>query len=125
MLRETHKMYAVVAKEALDDMNGNRGKLCAQTGHAFLHAFWDASVRFPEDAAAYQKSGLAVKVTLIVPTIADLGKLLAAYRDKCGVSLVTDAARTVFNVPTTTCLGIGPIAIDDIDIDLRSIPVLI
>lgn len=125
MLRETHKMYVVVAKEALDAMKGNRGKLAAQTGHGFLHAFWDASVRFPEDAAAYQNSGLAVKITLIVPTIADLGKLLASYRDKCGVSLVTDAARTVFDVPMTTCLGIGPIKLDDIDIDLRSIPVLI
>lgn len=124
MRTETHKMYAVVAKEALDAMKGNRGKLSAQTGHAYLHAFWDASVRFPEDAKAYQ-TGPAVKVTLVVPTIEDLGVLLAEYRNKCGIALITDAARTVFNVPTTTCLGIGPIALADIGDDLRALPVLI
>ena len=122
---DTHKMYAVVAKESLDAMKGNRGKLSAQTGHAYLHAFWDAAVRFPEDAAAYQNSGLAVKITLLVPAVADLEELLASYRDKCGVCLVTDAARTVFNGPTTTCLGIGPIALANIGDDLRSLPVLI
>lgn len=36
------RMYCIVARDSLKLMNGNRGKLAAQAGHAYLHAFWDA-----------------------------------------------------------------------------------
>lgn len=130
------KMYAVFAKESLTKMNGNRGKLAAQAGHAYLHSYWDAQDRFGEDAyphnfgsmaefplgsghriykyqrmvEQYRKGPRAYKICLVVDTVEQLKELYEAHKDLCGVSLVTDAGFTVFDEPTTTCLGIGPLA---------------
>lgn len=112
---EKVKMYCVFAKESLDKMKGVRGKMLTQAGHGYLHAFWDSMDRFPLLVRAYRESGRAYKITLVVPLVSDLERLEVAYRDTCGVSLVTDAGLTVFKdaagnpVPTTTCIGIGPI----------------
>lgn len=125
------KMFCIVARDSLKAMNGNRGKLAAQAGHAYLHAYWDAEDRyktwFPNAVAYdYRRSGAAKKVCLVVETVDDLKALYEAYKPICGVSLVTDAGLTCFNgVPTTTCLGIGPIADDQIMDDLRELKVLI
>ena len=125
------KMYCVVARDSLKLMNGNRGKLAAQAGHAYLHAYWDAEERArwnPEyytDIYCYRNSGRATKVCLVVDTVDDLKALYEAYRPICGVSLVTDAGLTCFDGPTTTCLGIGPIAEDKVDVNLSSLKVLI
>lgn len=132
------KMYCIVARESLLKMNGNRGKLAAQTGHAYLHAYWDSQDRFDfryrwsndgkpilADYEEYRRSGKAVKICLIVETVADLQVLHDAYKPICGVSLVTDAGLTCFDGPTTTCLGIGPIRDEDIGKDLRALNVLI
>ena len=112
-------------------MNGIRGKMCAQAGHAYLHAFWDSVERFPgqhgysrdepSDAECYQNSDHAYKITLIVDTVDELKALQEAYRNVCGTSLVTDAGFTVFNEPTITCLGLGPIAEDNIGEDLKAL----
>lgn len=138
------KMYCVVARDSLKLMNGNRGKLAAQAGHAYLHAYWDAEKRFYGDYHAYSKnipvgyldyyrnvvleykySGRATKVCLIVETVNDLKALHEFYKPICGVSLVTDAGLTCFDGPTTTCLGIGPISEDKVDVNLSSLKVLI
>jgi peptidyl-tRNA hydrolase len=118
-------MYCIFARESIKLMNGNRGKLGTQAGHAYLHAFWDAARRFPDDCPAYQDETHARKITLVVDTVEELKALQAAYKDVCGVSLVTDAGFTVFDQPTTTCLGIGPIADDNIGEDLKALKVLI
>jgi len=112
-------------------MNGIRGKMCAQAGHAYLHAFWDSVERFPgqhgfsndepSDAERYQNSDHAYKITLIVDTVDELKALQEAYKNVCGTSLVTDAGFTVFNEPTITCLGLGPIAEDNIGEDLKAL----
>lgn len=120
-----HKMFCVFAQEALKTMNGNRGKMSSQAGHAYLHSWWDSYDRFPHHALTYQDSGLAFKITLVVPLITDLYPLLKTYEKICGVSLVTDAARTVFKEPTTTCLGIGPLPVPLIGDDLKTLKVLI
>ena len=54
-------------------MNGVRGKMCTQAGHAYLHAFWDATIpnarhttiakpevfaKKQEQAIAYANSGV-------------------------------------------------------------------
>lgn len=103
------KMYCVFAMESVKKMGGIRGKLGTQAGHAYLHAFWDAMDRHPEHAKAYRDTSHAYKITLVVDTIADLVALQKAYKGKTGVSLVKDAGFTVFNEPTVTCLGIGPL----------------
>lgn len=142
------RMYAVTSREALAAMGGNRGKLAAQAGHAYLHAFWDAEVRFGEDAyptdgglggdyplgsghsvyayqrdiKAYRHSGAAVKVTLVVDTTDELAILFDLFRPVCGTTLVKDAGRTVFKEPTVTFVGIGPItreAFEDLAPGLR------
>lgn len=128
-------IYAIVSKEAVKLMGGNRGKLANQAGHAYLHAYWDAEDRFGEkafptggglggdyplgsghpvyayqrDIKRYRTSQAAVKVTLAVETTAELEALLPLFQPVCGVSLVKDAGRTVFTEPTITYLGVGPI----------------
>jgi peptidyl-tRNA hydrolase len=74
-----------------------------------------------KQAIAYQSSERAYKITLIVDTVDELRALHKKYKDVCGTSLVTDAAFTVFNEPTTTCLGIGPIAEENIGDDIKSL----
>lgn len=118
------KMYCIFSKEALAKMNGIRGKLAAQAGHAYLHSWWDASARFPKDTQAYLSSGHARKITLVVDTDAELRALEATYRKLCGVSLVVDAGFTVFDGPTVTCLGIGPISEGRVGDDLRELKTL-
>lgn len=127
------RMYCVVARESLNKMGGNRGKLAAQAGHAYLHAYWDSEERFDgsddileiSPAEAYRLSGKAVKVCLVVDTVEELEALYEAYRPICGVSLVKDAGKTVFGEPTVTCLGIGPLDAGQIGRDLKLLSVLI
>lgn len=118
---EKIKMYCLMAMESVEKMNGIRGKMITQGGHAYLHAFWDAEKRFPDAAQAYRDTSHAYKITLIVPTVEDLIAFQEKYRDVCGVSLVKDAGFTVFAEPTVTCLGIGPIFESQIGDDLATL----
>jgi peptidyl-tRNA hydrolase len=115
------KMYCVVAKESVQKMNGIRGKMCTQAGHAYLHSYWNSVDNFADHAKAYRDTSHAYKITLVVDTVEQLKTLQEAYKNVCGTSLVTDAAFTVFDEPTTTCLGIGPIPEDLIGEDLKSL----
>ena len=131
-----YKMYCIFAAESVKKMNGVRGKLASMSGHAYLHAFWDATIpnanhttisepnilaKKQEQALAYAHGDHAYKITLIVDTVDELKALQEAYRNVCGTALVTDAGFTVFNEPTTTCLGIGPIQEDKIGEDLKAL----
>lgn len=117
------KMYCVMAEEAIVSSGGNRGKMAAQAGHAFLHSYWDCQDRFPELANSYREGG-AAKIVLKAPlqTIIELKKL---YNSITGVSLVIDAGRTVFSDPTPTCIGIGPLYSDDREEILKGLKVWI
>jgi peptidyl-tRNA hydrolase len=124
-----YKMYAIFALESVKKMNGVRGKLASMSGHAYLHAYWDAMkpgpvgdpMRFLDQARAYRESDHAYKITLIVDTVDELKALQEAYKNVCGTSLVTDAGFTVFDEPTTVCLGIGPIREDLIGDDIKAL----
>lgn len=130
-------MYCIFSREAIRAMNGNRGKLAAQAGHAYLHAWWDALRRAPMIYGVGHPSlpnhynpyeyeiSKATKICLVTETTDELRALEQAYRPICGTSLVTDAGLTCFNEPTTTCLGIGPIRNEDIGEDLKALKVLI
>lgn len=106
------KMYCVFSKPSLTLMKGIRGKLATQAGHAYLHAYWDALERFPEDAKKYQQSKHPYKITCVVDTDLELEKL-ASLSQYVGFTKVVDAGFTVFNQPTLTCVGIGPINDDN------------
>ena len=110
------KMYCIFSRESLKLMKGVRGKMTSQAGHAFLHSYWDSKKRFPEHVEAYEKSDHAVKITCVVETNEELLEILEAYRSVCGVTEVIDAGFTLFNQPTLTCIGIGPITEELIDI---------
>ena len=124
MEEEKVKMYCIFAKESLDKMKGIRGKMITQGGHGYLHAFWDAERRFPEDAQAYRDTSHAYKITLVVPTVEDLRVFEEKYRSVCGLSLVQDAGYTVFDEPTVTCLGLGPIRESLIGDDIKALKTL-
>jgi len=143
-----HKIYIIFAKESIDKMNGIRGKMCTQAGHAALHAFWDAITPYSgpwwdqnniveadaenierleimkskiDQAHDYANSDRAYKITLIVDTVDELRAIQEKYKNICGTHLVTDAAFTVFTEPTTTCLGLGPISEDNIGDDIKAL----
>jgi peptidyl-tRNA hydrolase len=116
-----HKMYCIFAKESVQKMNGIRGKMATQAGHAYLHTFMNAMAETPELAAAYLDGGHAYKITLIVDTVEQLRELQEAYDDVCATRLITDKGFTVFTEPTTTCLGIGPLSEDMIGEDLKAL----
>jgi peptidyl-tRNA hydrolase len=107
--------------EAVQKMNGIRGKMCTQAGHAYVHALMYAQEHFPEQAKAYLEGEHAYKITLIVNTVDDLKSLQETYKNICATKLVTDKGFTVFTEPTTTCLGLGPITEDLIGDDLKMI----
>ena len=123
------KLYCIFAKESVEKMKGIRGKMATQAGHAYLHAYWDSCKPGPigdrmmylRNAYAYRDAGHAYKITLIVDTVEELEKLRDAYKDICGTSLVKDAGFTVFNEPTVTCLGLGPIREDQIGDDIKNL----
>lgn len=106
------KMYAIVSNEAVAASKGNRGKMGAQIGHAYVHSMMDSLARFPDLARDYLASGTVGKVCLKADE-ADLHALSILYKNRCGVYLVKDAGLTVFPRPMITALGIGPIRIVD------------
>ncbi|MGE0596739.1 MAG: aminoacyl-tRNA hydrolase [Hyphomonadaceae bacterium] len=117
------RLYAIINKEALRAAGGSRGKMMAQAGHAFLHAYWDAEQRFPERTQAY-RSGRAKKIVLAVENEAALNEI-AAREHKWGFTLVKDAALTVFKEPTVTAIGLGPIEKDEVPDWLSALPGLV
>jgi PTH2 family peptidyl-tRNA hydrolase len=82
------------------------GKIISQCGHGFMGALLKADKATVETYLAGSFTKIAVKA-----------KNLAAIQraknecDALGIptALITDAGRTVFNEPTVTCLGIGPV----------------
>lgn len=118
------KMYCIFSKESLEKMKGIRGKMTSQSGHAFLHAFWNSELNFPEHAEEYRDSEHAVKITCVVDTDEELWSLHARYKGICGVTSVVDSGFTVFEEPTLTCIGIGPIPEELIGENLRNLKLL-
>lgn len=133
------KMYCVFSEESIAAMKNNRGKMCAQAGHAFLHAYWDNMDRFSEFNLKddpdvidhvmrvrqdYEFGDDARKITLITPTTDDLRRLVEKYRPITGVTLVEDCGYTVVEPGTITCAGIGPLRDEDKDLELASLRTL-
>ena len=120
------KMYCVFSMEAIKAMGGNRGKMAAQAGHAYLHAWWDAEEKYNLTALAYRQSGKAKKVALVVVTTDELVAMHERLKARSvGLSLVEDAGMTVFGGPTVTCLGIGPVPDGWLDEQVNALQVLI
>lgn len=128
------RLYAIVNMEAMKLAGGNRGKMMAQAGHAFLHAWWDAAslqrhfYGGETRAKAYRDSNSAAKIVLAAENEAELRGYyddIFPNRLGIGVTLVTDAARTVFPEPTVTFLGLGPLTKEEAPEWLQKLKVLI
>lgn len=121
----TYKLYAIMSAEAVAASAGNRGKLIAQGGHAYVGALLDAQLHWPRSVHEYLygQDGF-VKICLIAPE-ETLLELNGTYQRIGGAALITDAAHTVFDKPTITALGLGPIRVDLIGDDLKSLKVFI
>ena len=118
------KMYCVISNESIKRFKGIRGKMMAQAGHAFLHAYWNSEEFWPSFAQDYKDSDHARKITVVVETDAEMIELYNKYIKVCGVTKVIDAGFTVFEEPTLTCVGIGPIPEIFIQDDLKQLKLL-
>ncbi len=113
-------MYCVFSKEAVEKMGGNRGKLSSMAGHSYLHSYWDSLENYPDYATDYQKSGLAVKITLIVDTDQELQQIYDTLSG-IGKTKVVDAGRTVFGEPTFVAVGVGPVYRDSVPDSIKQL----
>lgn len=118
------KLYAIVSNEAVAASGGNRGKMIAQAGHAYVHSMLDSLSRFPNQARSYLESGVVAKVCLKADEQV-LHTLSVLYKNRCGVFLVKDAGLTVFPRPMITALGLGPLNVDDREDIVKSLKVFI
>lgn len=127
-MTEKVKMYCIFSREVLPQYKGSRGKFATQAGHGYLHSYWDAVSSRDRDkniqATFYRLSERAYKISLVVDDASVLETIRDSYADRCGVSLVEDAGFTVFEKPTVTCLGVGPLFDYNVSDDIRSLKVL-
>ena len=94
------------------DLKMEKGKLAAQVAHASVKAVLKADNKV---LAEWLDEGMK-KVVLKVDSKKDLIKYKGLAEDAgLKAALITDAAKTFFKQPTTTCLGIGPDDDDKID----------
>ncbi len=99
----------------------DKGKMCAQCGHAFVDIVLKTDRR---KINSWKEEG-AKKVVLKVANMKELLK----YKRLAGeagfkTALITDAGKTFFKKATTTCLGIGPDDEDRIDSVTRSLKMM-
>jgi len=102
------KMYAIVLNEALAVMGDNRGKIAAQCGHAFVTVAMKCKSSDPKRWKEYDESSYHGKVVLKAD-MEEVQSLMDELKGKVPMQLIRDAGLTVFDGPTNTVLGIGPI----------------
>ncbi|MBU2590157.1 MAG: peptidyl-tRNA hydrolase Pth2 [Nanoarchaeota archaeon] len=87
------------------DLKMDKGKLAAQVAHASVKAVLKTDKKKLQE---WLDEGMK-KVVLKVDSKKDLINYKNLAEDVgLKAALITDAAKTFFNKPTTTCLGIGP-----------------
>ena len=87
---------------------------------------WMTGYQKFQHASRYKDSGFAKKVTLVVETTDELNALYEKLKDlPYGSTLVVDRGLTVFEGPTTVCVGFGPVEKEHVPDALKSLKVLI
>ena len=101
---ENYKMYVIVR----NDLKLGKGKLCAQTGHAFVNSYILYSKEKPEWIKKWLIQGQG-KIVLKVPNLEEL----LTYYNKINILfpcvLIKDAGKTQIDPGTITCFGFGPL----------------
>jgi len=88
-----------------EDLKMDKGKMAVQAAHASVEAVLKSDKKL---VAKWRSEGMT-KVALKVSGLKELFKFKQMAEDSgMATALITDAARTFFKEPTTTCLGIGP-----------------
>lgn len=101
------KQYIIVRKDILDI--APIGKMMSQAGHAAVGAFELAAA---DDILDWKEHG-ETKITLSVKGEIQLLNIIKKLEDaNIPFSKIVDAGRTVFDAPTLTCVGVGPIEHD-------------
>jgi len=118
------KLYAIVINEALEHMGHNRGKIAAQCGHAFVGCM---EITMKNDVSRwneYKNSNYMAKVVLC-GNLKSAKKIMKELENKVPFVLITDAGLTVFDKPTQTVLGVGPIRDEEMINKIKGLPLLI
>lgn len=107
------------------NLNMPHGKLAAQVSHASLGALFECGKKSPNELHIDLEQGSAVeqwvnkRFTKVVLAAKNEAELLKIHKkvEEAGLpnALITDAGFTVFDKPTITCLGIGPVFPNEID----------
>jgi hypothetical protein len=126
MGKPIYRLYTIISTEAVQNMKGNRGRMVTQGAHGYLHAFWDAETRYPEDAEAYRSQPSAFKVTLVAKDGEHLRALASRYRNICGVAITEETGSRADGsvneeVRAVTDVGIGPLREDLVGDDIRAL----
>lgn len=126
-MKET-KQILVVRK----DLNMRKGKIVAQTAHAslgiFTKFFIEKGLKFkdniPEAVAEWLNSSFK-KVCVYVNSEEELLEIYNKVPQEIPKILITDSGKTEFNnIPTHTCIAIGPWWSEDIDKITGNLPLL-
>ena len=88
------------------DINMSAGKLAVQVAHASLKAYISSPKMICED---WVDNGMK-KVVVSIDSVAELMELQKELNDnQITYASIVDAGKTEFNnIPTLTCIGIGP-----------------
>lgn len=119
------KQVIVVRK----DLNMSRGKGEAQVAHASMKVFFENSIFTYRDTVSYEMvtklsedmylwaSGIFKKISLSCSSEEELDELYSkAKKADLPCAMVVDSGLTEFhNIPTKTCIAIGPAKSEDID----------
>ncbi len=105
------------------DIQMNKGKTAAQVAHAAAGCLENVNARHPI-VDQWLKSGQAK----IVVKCNDLNHLetLAQRANVNGVMfhIIIDSGKTVFEVPTVTCIAIGPDTVEQVDLITKGLKLL-
>ncbi|MFH1638291.1 MAG: peptidyl-tRNA hydrolase Pth2 [Candidatus Woesearchaeota archaeon] len=94
------------------DLKMDKGKMAVQVAHASVDAVLKSDRKMVQD---WKEEGMK-KIVMKVPGKKELIRYMQEAKDfGLKTALITDAAKTFFNEPTTTCLAIGPDEEEEID----------
>ena len=108
---EEYKLVVVVR----NDLKMGKGKIAAQVAHAAVECALFAEKKDKKSFDAWYKSGQA-KIVLRVDSMEELDQYRKiASSSGIHIAVITDAGRTQIAPGTTTCMGLGPAPVSELD----------
>lgn len=108
---EEYKLVVLVR----NDLKMGKGKIAAQVAHAAVECALYAEKKDKKSFEAWHSSGQA-KIVLKVNDMDELEEYLKLARSQgIHTAVITDAGRTQIAPGTTTCMGLGPAPVSELD----------